>query len=82
MDALFESTRESGRPLVNNIRSTLQALAPLSPQGAVHLKTLYSALNVLRRCPPGPLMAALVANPEFEHVGDHYWRDARRGSRR
>lgn len=79
VDALFELTRRSGRPLAGSIRSTLHALAPLSPQGAVHLKTLYSALNVVRRCPPGPLMAALVANPEFEHVGDHYWRAARRG---
>lgn len=79
VDALFETTARQNRPLVHNINSALHALAPLSPQGAVHVKTLYSAVNVLRRCPPGPLMAALVANRNFEHVGDHYWRTARKG---
>ena len=79
VDALFEENLKQRRPLLHNINSALRALAPLSPQGAIHLKTLYSAVNVIRRCPPGPLMAALVANPEFEYVGDHYWRVARQG---
>jgi len=79
VDALFETTLRQRRPLTHSINSALHALLPLSPQGAVHLKTLYSAINVIRRCPPGPLMAALVAGPEFEHVGDHYWRVARQG---
>ena len=79
VDALFEDTLKHKRPLLHSINSALRALAPLSPQGAVHLKTLYSAVNVIRRCPPGPLMAALVASPEYEHVGDHYWRVVRQG---
>ena len=79
VDALFETTVRRKNPLVNNIRSALHALAPHSPQGAVHVKTIYSVVNVIRRCPPGPLMAALVANPDFEHVGDHYWRVFRKG---
>jgi len=29
---------------------------------------------VIRRCPPGPIFASLVAYPEFEHVGGPYWR--------
>ena len=78
VDALFEANREPTRPLVRYIRDALHALSPLSPQGAVHLKTLYSAVNVLRRCPPGPLMTTLVSSAEFDYVGDHYWRSARR----
>ncbi|MEW5987967.1 MAG: hypothetical protein AB1791_15140 [Chloroflexota bacterium] len=48
-------------------------LAKLIPQNAVHAKTLYSAVNMLRRVTPGPLFAELVRHPAFHPVGDHYW---------
>jgi len=56
------------------IRRCLQGLSRLTPQGTVHAKTLYSVINIVRRCPPGPLFATLVANPDFEDVGGHYWK--------
>ncbi len=56
------------------LRTLITELSRNSPQGTVHAKTLYSAFNVLRRCPPGPLFAALNTHPEFEHVGNNYWR--------
>ncbi|MEP7293420.1 MAG: hypothetical protein ABI835_16670 [Chloroflexota bacterium] len=56
------------------LRTLIAELSHNSAQGTVHAKTLYSAFNVLRRCPPGPLFAALEANSDFEHVGNHYWR--------
>jgi hypothetical protein len=46
----------------------------MNPQNTVHAKTLYSAINMLRRVPPGPLFAELVRYPAFQPVGDHYWR--------
>ena len=49
------------------------SLAGLTPQNSVHAKTLYSAINMLRRVPPGPIFAELVRNPAFKPVGDHYW---------
>lgn len=49
------------------------SLAGLTPQNTVHAKTLYSAVNMLRRVPPGPLFAELIRNPAFKAVGDHYW---------
>ena len=49
------------------------SLAGLTPQNTVHAKTLYSAVNMLRRVPPGPIFAELVRNPAFKAVGDHYW---------
>lgn len=48
-------------------------LAALTPQGHIHAKTLYCVVNVIRRYPPGPIFAALVAMPQFEHVGGPYW---------
>lgn len=56
------------------LRTLIAELSHNSPQGTVHAKTLYSAFNVLRRCPPGPIFAALEASPDFEPVGNHYWR--------
>jgi hypothetical protein len=60
--------------LTSVLRSLIAELSRNSPQGTVHAKTLYSACNVLRRCPPGPIFAALDTSSEFEHVGNHYWR--------
>jgi len=49
------------------------SLAGLTPQNTVHAKTLYSAVNMLRRLPPGPIFAELMRNSAFKPVGDHYW---------
>lgn len=49
------------------------SLAGLTPQNTVHAKTLYSAVNMLRRVPPGPIFAELIRNSAFKVVGDHYW---------
>ncbi len=47
-------------------------LAKLNPQGTVHAKSLYSAINVLRRCPPGPIFAALSDRAYREMGGGYY----------
>jgi hypothetical protein len=48
-------------------------LAKLSPQGTVHATTLYSAVNVVMRTPPGPLLAELTTSDRYVPVGDNYW---------
>lgn len=66
---------------INNQRwslsSILAAIMPdLSNEGtlnAVHAKTLYSAVNILMRVPPGVVFAELVRHPAFVSVGDQYW---------
>lgn len=72
LDKLVEANKN--KTLVTLLRSLLIELGKLTPQGTTHAVTLYSALNVLRRCPPGAVFAMLQANPEFEHVGNHYWK--------
>lgn len=77
IDAIFE--RAKTRSLSSLMAALLPELAMLSPQQAVHAKTLYAVTNMLRRVAPDPLFAELVANPAFVPVGDHYWRfDPRR----
>ncbi len=44
-------------------------LMGLSTQGTVHAKTVYSAINLLRRTAPGPVFAALMNNPRFQATG-------------
>ena len=61
-------------PLAELLRGLVRELSQQNPQGTVHSKVLYSTLNVLRRCPPGPMFATLLANPDFDYVGGNYWK--------
>lgn len=72
VDALFQANQRRALPQL--LRTLMAELSRANPQGTVHAKTLYSALNVLRRCPPGPMLATLLTSPDFEHVGSHYWK--------
>lgn len=74
VDALFELTQQQKRPLAAILRTVIPGLGRLTPQGTAHAKTIYSAVNVIKRCPPGPIFATLVANPDFQNVGGHYWK--------
>ncbi|MCI0396773.1 MAG: hypothetical protein L0322_17780, partial [Chloroflexi bacterium] len=71
------SPRVNPSPIPSSLASLLveifPQLAALNPQRTVHAKTLYSAVNMLRRVPPGPLFAELVKHQAFHPVGDHYW---------
>ncbi|MGB7341736.1 MAG: hypothetical protein WBC91_22755 [Phototrophicaceae bacterium] len=71
VDKLAENM--SKKPLAIIMRDLIRALSTLTPQGTVHATTLFSAVNVMRRCAPGPIFATLNANPDFTHVGNHYW---------
>jgi len=74
VEALFQQTQQQKKSLASILKMLIPPLGALTPQGTVHAKTLYSAVNVLRRCPPGPIFAILVANPDFQNVGGHYWK--------
>ncbi len=52
----------------------LRELSKLNPQGHVHAQELYAALNVIKRLPPGPILATLMDEEMFTHVGDLYFR--------
>ncbi|MBN2386002.1 MAG: hypothetical protein JXB85_03215 [Anaerolineales bacterium] len=52
----------------------LGELTKLNVQGHVHAQELYSALNIVRRVPPGPLLTFLAGHPEITHIGDLHFR--------
>ena len=74
VDAAWWKTAERNAPLPQLVAGLFRELAKLNPQSAVHARALYSAVNVIRRCPPGPIFAELGARPYYVHVGDLYWR--------
>ena len=62
------------KPLIHIIRKLMTELGKLSPQGNVHAITMYSALNILLRCPPGPMLATMMGNPDFSYeIGGLMW---------
>jgi hypothetical protein len=52
----------------------MRELTKLNPQGHVHAQELYSAVNIIRRCPPAPLLCLLNTRNDFIHVGDLHFR--------
>lgn len=74
IDALWKRVESQQRSVASLLAEIFPQLASLNPQNTVHAKTLYSAINMLRRVPPGPVFAELVRHPAFQPVGDHYWR--------
>ncbi|MCP4425417.1 MAG: hypothetical protein GY803_13065 [Chloroflexi bacterium] len=73
IDALWRRAESHKRSVASLLAELFPELAEANPQNTVHAKTLYSAINMLRRVPPGPLFAELVRHPAFQPVGDHYW---------
>jgi hypothetical protein len=73
MDVVWARTQEQGLSLSQLVAEIFPELAKLSPQGTVHAATLYSAVNVAMRTPPGPLLAQLIVSGGYAPVGDNYW---------
>ncbi len=73
LDEVWERTQEQPISIEQLVSEIFPELAKLSPQGTVHAATLYSAINLAIRTPPGPMLAALVSSGAYSPVGDNYW---------
>lgn len=75
IDLIWEQAAKKPRPFDRLVIQVMRELTKLNPQGHVHVQELYSAVNILRRTPPAPLMALLGSRPgDFIHVGDLHYR--------
>ncbi len=74
MDAVDQLWLQNKRPFEKLVGDMIREMSKLTPQGHVHAQELYSAVNIVRRVPPGPLFALLATKPEFVHVGDLHFR--------
>jgi len=76
VDKAWQRSDDKQRDLARLVRKSVEELAKLNPQNHVHANEVYATVNVLKRCPPGPILAILTNGPEFEHVGDLHYRIA------
>jgi hypothetical protein len=74
LDQIWKQTQKDRTPFERIVVNTVRELARLNPQSHVHASELYAAINVIRRCPPGPIFALLASRPWFIHVGDLHFR--------
>jgi len=74
VDEAWLKFQDRNVPFPTVVANVFRELAKLNPQSAVHARSLYSGVNVIRRAPPGPVFAELTQRPYFVHVGDLYWR--------
>jgi hypothetical protein len=73
VDQAWTQAEDRGYPVTQVLYDIFPELSKLNPQGTVHAKTLYAAVNVIRRLPPGPIFAVLMQDMALLPVGDNYW---------
>ena len=74
LDRVWEQRQDNQPPFERTVVNMVRELTKLSTQGHMHAAELYAAVNLVRRCPPGPILALLASRPWFEHVGDLHFR--------
>jgi hypothetical protein len=74
LDPIWQNQSLDQASLDKIVTGAVRELARLNPQSHVHASELYAAVNVTRRCPPGPILAVLASRPWFTHVGDLHFR--------
>lgn len=74
VDGLHQVNTGKKPALASLLKVLIHELTHNNPQGTVHGKTLYSAVNIVRRCPPGPIFTALAAGADFEYMGNNMWK--------
>jgi len=74
LDTAWKQIQKDRLPFEKIVVNTVRDLVKLNPQSHVHASELYAAVNIARRCPPGPILALLASRPWFIHVGDLHYR--------
>jgi hypothetical protein len=74
LDVAVKQIQKDRLPFEKIVVNTVRDLVKLNPQSHVHATELYAALNIIRRCPPGPILSLLASRPWFIHVGDLHYR--------
>jgi hypothetical protein len=74
LDQVWEGMQKEQPPFERTVVNMVQEMAKLNPQSHVHASELYAAINIVRRCPPAPILTLLASRPWFIHVGDLHYR--------
>lgn len=73
LDAVAQAARLTEHSLATLLEEIFPELAKLSGAGRVHAKTLYSAVNLIRRAGPRAVLSALTESHAFTSVGGGYF---------
>lgn len=73
IDNLWLNLQEKELSIYEILCQLLPELSKLNPQSTVHAKTLYSAVNVIRRASPGMIFQELLKYPCFVPMKHGYW---------
>jgi len=73
VEDLRQALRQEDMPLTELLDQVIPELLKLSPDGKVHAQTVYSAVNMVRRCPPGPIFAALSSSKLYQPEEGGFW---------
>jgi hypothetical protein len=74
LDQVWDQNKTKQPPFERIVVDIVRELTKLNPQKHVHATELYAAVNLVRRCPPEPILALLASRPWFVHVGDLHFR--------
>lgn len=74
LDQMWEGQNRNRQYLEHIVKTYMMELSKLNPQGHVHAQELYAAVNLVRRCPPAPILELLVTRPWSTYLGDLYFR--------
>ncbi len=72
-DKLWVTAEERHRSLFQLLCDIFPELSKLNPQSTVHAKTLYSAVNVVKRVSPGVIFQELASHRCFIPMNHGYW---------
>lgn len=73
VDKFWLNAEEREQPIYDILCNFFPELSKLNPQSTVHAKTLYSAINVLRRAAPGVVFQELAKHRCFIAMNHGYW---------
>lgn len=73
LEAFNARLQRSDANLDEIVEMVVPEIAKLSPQGTAHAKTVYSATNMIWRCPPGPVFYSLISNRRFRDTGGGFF---------
>lgn len=74
IDQFWLQPKGKKKSFESNVFSLMRELTKLNTQGHVHAQELYSVVNLIQRCPPGPILSLLTQKPWANHLGDLYFR--------
>lgn len=74
VDAIWEKYQKTKPSIEKIVINMMRELSKLNPQGHIHAEELYTAVNLVKRCPPSPIIELLFTRPWSNHMGDQYFK--------